>query len=271
MKAKSRQSGFTLTEMMVVIATIAVLAVFGVPAVRSFLHSFESRSGTKSMVQAALGSARAIAAKEQRYAGIRFQKAYNPEDPLNPFSETQYMVFIVQDPDMSAWGFRAVEGLKPIMLPKSVGVMDFTIVPDRNYTNPVNPWQFRIDDPGLTDAARDALINEPNVTDMSTFSIIFSPAGKLVVHGVQVLGRNAGDDVFNEDTQVNNGIGMFYEDRYDILGLGPEPSRNSFVIYDTKSFKQAYDKGLPWSDYLVTLVPEINYINAYTGTIISKD
>jgi hypothetical protein len=255
--------------MMVVVGTIAVLAVVAVPAVRSFLHSFESQSGTKAMIQAALGSARAIAAKEQHYAGIRFQKAYDPEGPLKA---SQYMVFIVQDPDMSAWGFRAVEGLKPMKLPDSVGVMDFTIVPDRNLQNPISPNdQFRIDDPGLTDAARDALINEPNVSDMSTFSIIFSPAGKLVVHGVQVLGRDAADDVFNDGTKLNNGIGMFYEDRNDALGFGPEPSRNSFVIYDTKRFKQAYDKGLPWSDYLVTLVPEIHYINAYTGTIISKD
>ncbi|MHC4704252.1 MAG: prepilin-type N-terminal cleavage/methylation domain-containing protein, partial [Planctomycetota bacterium] len=114
MRAKSRQSGFTLTEMMVVVGTIAVLAVVAVPAVRSFLHSFESQSGTKAMIQAALGSARAIAAKEQHYAGIRFQKAYDPEGPLKA---SQYMVFVVQDPDISAWGFRAVKGLKPMKLP----------------------------------------------------------------------------------------------------------------------------------------------------------
>ena len=74
MKTKSRQSGITLTEMTLVVASISLLAVFGVPAVRTFLKSFESVGGTRSMIGAALSSARAIAAKEQRYVGIGFQQ-----------------------------------------------------------------------------------------------------------------------------------------------------------------------------------------------------
>ena len=52
------------------------------------------------------------------------------------------------------------------------------------------------------------------------------------------------------------------------LGLGPEPSRNSFVIYDTKKFKQTYDNGNAYSGYLNQLKPI--YINPYTGTIINE-
>ena len=73
MNAKSRQSGLTLMEQTVVVACIAALVVLGLPAVRTFVKSFESQGSTKAMISAALASARAVAAKEQHYAGIRFQ------------------------------------------------------------------------------------------------------------------------------------------------------------------------------------------------------
>ncbi len=128
MKTANKQSGRTLTEMAVVIATIVLLGGFGLPAIRSFIDSFESGSGARPVISAALASARAIAAKEQRYAGIRFQKAYNRDAPLVPLKEDQYMVFIINDPNIGAYFFRAVEGLEPMKLPDGLGVMDFTIV-----------------------------------------------------------------------------------------------------------------------------------------------
>jgi type II secretory pathway pseudopilin PulG len=286
--------GLTLTEMTVVIVTIALLVALGLPAIRAFLDSFESGSGAKSTISAALASARAIAAREQRYAGVRFQKRYDPKGLLGA---SQYMILIIQDPDIGVYFFRAVEGIKPIKLPDSIGVTDLTIVRRRNSTNPGNPSiEVCLDDPRLTDAERDAMIDEGReFTDTTAFSIIFSPSGKLVGHGVRVRNRdgyvdtqgNAGislDDVFNKKAQVDNGIGMFYQDDYfgvlDIpdypdlidpdLGLGPEPSRNSFVIYETEKFNQAYKKGRAWSECLVR-VPERVHINSYTGTIISTD
>jgi hypothetical protein len=269
--------------------TIALLVGLGLPAVRAILDSFESGSGAKGMISAALASARALAAKEQRYAGVRFQTAYNPRGPL---IASQYMTFIIQDPNILAYGFRAVEGIQPIKLPDSVGVTDLTIVQLRNSVNPGNPLtEIRLDDPGLTDAQRDGLIDEiREFTDLTTFSIIFSPSGKLVRHGVRVRNRdgyvdsatNPGislDDVFNKKAQVDNGIGMFYQDDYFSVrwspypdfGLGPEPSRGSFVIYKKGEFNQAYKKALAWSGYLARLIRDQVHINAYTGTIISMD
>ena len=279
MKAKSRQSGLTLTEMVVVIATIALLVGLGVPAVRAFLNSFESQSGARSMISAALASARAVAAKEQRYAGVRFQKAYQPAGLLKA---RQYMIFIVHDPDPEpngtdlANGFRAVEGLKPIKLPDSVGVMDFKYRPD----------SFPPSGDGTLDD--DSEISNLNVfRDTTAFSIIFSPSGKMVIHDVRVRNRDGRrdissprsyDDVFNKKADVEAGIGMFYQDDYypvyaatDNLGLGLEPSRRSFIIYEKEKFRRAYEKGRAWSDYLRKLVPEMIYINPYTGTIISAD
>ena len=287
MKTGYKQSGRTLAEMTVVIAAIVLLANFGLPAIRTFLDSFESGTGPKPVISAALASARAIAAREQRYAGIRFQKAYNPDDPLNPLKADQYMVFIVQNPDMMAWGFQAVEGLKPMKLPDNLGVMDLTIVTNRNVRNPANSAQVRLDDPVL---GGDARINDYfELTDTTAFSIIFSPSGKLVIHGVRIRNRDGRteateipsismDDTFNTLTKIANPvnpIGMFIQDdyfggSYPNHGLGPEPSRRSFIIYDRREFKRAYEKGLAYSDYLVKLVPDAIYINPYTGTMIEK-
>jgi type II secretory pathway pseudopilin PulG len=295
MRTKSKQSGLTLPELAVVIATIALLVGFGLPAIRALLNSFETQSGAKTLISAALSSARAIAAKEHRYAGVRFQQ---------DLSGNQYMIFIVQDPAIMAYGFRAVEGVKPVKLPESVIVMDLTIVPDRNVQNPANPQEeYRIDDPSFlrTDAERDAMIDEPKeVSDITTFSIIFSPGGKLIIHGVRVRNRDgfvdspsntdiSYDDVFNKKEQVDQkyrgfdkfdvppGAGKFYQDDYydaawPGLSLGPEPSRNGFVIiYEKDKFEQALANGRAWSDYLAKTVSDRIYINSYTGTMILPD
>lgn len=270
MKAKSRQSGLTLTEMTVVIMVVSLLVSLGLPAVRMLSDSFESQSGARAVISAAMASARAIAAKEQRYAGIRFQKIYHPNGPLRA---PQYMIFIVHDFDKTGLvsGFRAVEGLEPIKLPGSVGVMDL-----RHRTNP-NP-RYAGDEP--IDDDNKMPVNMPQaLTDTTAFSIIFSPSGKLVIHEVRVRNRDGDfrplnpnesmDDIFNSPENIRDyEVGMFIQDDYAELGLGQELSRNGFIIYEEEKFRQAYENGRAWSDYLRKLVPE--YINPYTGTMIER-
>jgi type II secretory pathway pseudopilin PulG len=261
----SGQAGLTLAEMTVVIAIAALMVALTIPAANMLLNSFESESGAKSMISAALASARAIAAKEQHYAGIRFQKRY---DPNNPVGASQYIIFIVYDYDRTtlANGFRAVDGIQPIKLPDSIGVMDL----------------YEDDRPINTDIQ----INDPNeVSDTTAFSIVFSPSGKLVIHDVRVRNRNGMpiyypsfadnslDDVFNTRTRITdtvNPTGMFLQDDYSTLGLTQEQSRNGFIIYETKRFKQAYNNGNAYSGYLYPLSQKPVYINPYTGTIINE-
>ena len=121
----ARRKGVTLTEMVVVVSIAALMLGLAVPATNMLLNSFESESGAKSIISAALASARAMAAKDQRYAGIRFQKRYDPNNP-DPLNESQYIIFIVYDHDRTglANGFRAADGIQPIKLPDSIGVMD---------------------------------------------------------------------------------------------------------------------------------------------------
>lgn len=251
MKSKSKQSGVTLTEMTVVVGAIALLAAFGLPAARTFFNTFESGGSAKGLISAGLASARAIAASRQHYAGIRFQKAYNPDDPFNPLNASQYMVFIVHDFDGTGFapGFRAVEGLKPIKLPDSVGIMDLYTAGDRV-----------VDDSGID--------NLDKVRDTTTFSIVFSPSGKLVMHEVRVVSGSSNDRVFND---LGSSDAMFQEDSYVTFPYQQELSRNSFIIYDRKEFKHAYENDQGYSGCLEKLVPETIYISPYTGTIISVD
>ncbi|GAH42147.1 unnamed protein product, partial [marine sediment metagenome] len=186
MNAKSRQSGVTLTEMTVVVAVVALLVTFGLPAIRTFHNSFESGASVRAMISAGFAAARATAASQQRYAGIRFQKAYNPDDP-EQLEASQYMIFIVHDFGRTGFtnGFRAVEGLKPIKLPEAIGVMDSTRI--REHINDDPFWE-----PALVD-----------VNDLTTFSIVFSPSGKMVIHNVRVWNKDgktsnaSTDDIFN--------------------------------------------------------------------------
>lgn len=267
MKTKTRQSGLTLTEMVVVVSIVAVFAVLGLPAFRAFVRSVESEGGTTALISSALSSARAIAAREQRYAGVRFQNKYQPDG-----KGCQYMIFIVHDPEDRPDGtnlddgFRAVEGYQPIKLPDSVGVMDL------RYRTNANP-QYSGDNPIVGDNDIDEL---KELMDTTTFSIIFSPSGKLVIHDVRVRNRNgetnndSKDDIFNTQNNVEvEKIAMFYQDDYTNLGLGQEASRNSFIIYDRTVFDKL-NPGSRYSDYLKNLVSQRVYINPYTGTMIQK-
>jgi Tfp pilus assembly protein PilE len=249
MKLKTRQPGLSLVEMTIVVAGVALLAYLMVPAGRAMLRSFESAGGAKAMINGAMASARAIAAKNQRYAGIRFQKANTVTDPRKA---AQYMIFIIHDPNLGASAFRAVEGLQPIRLPESVGVMDLK-----------------------QGAAADSLPDFSDLsqlTDTTAFSIIFSPAGKLVIHTVTVVKRAAADDVFNTQTRVENPPhpSRFYEDGL-VPGLQSESSRNTFVIYDAGRFEKLYGSGGPFTDYMTELVNRRIFINPYVGTMISTD
>ena len=267
---RPRYLGLTLPEMTVVFGIAALMVALTIPAANMLLNSFESESGTKTIISSALASARAIAAKEQHYAGIRFQKRY---DPSNPIGASQYIIFVIHDPIKTdkANGFRAVEGIQPIKLPDSIGVMDLLY-----HTNLI-PSGDGIADTDIEFANSDVL------RDTTSFSIVFSPSGKLVIHDVRARNRDGVpkwpstvddslDDVFNAKGRIIdpvNPTGMFIQDNDTLstLGLAEEPSRNSFVIYETKKFKETATN-LRWTNYLFRL--KAVYINPYTGTIVNE-
>ena len=250
MKVRAVQSGVTLTEMTVVVAMVALLVAFGLPAVRTLFDSLASSGGARAMISATLASARAMAAKEHEYVGVRFQNRYSKDGKGG-----QYMVFIIHEEPSEmggiANGFRAVEGVEPIKLPDTLGVMEV------------------ID--------RDSDIDDANeVTEKTTFSIVFSSSGRLVIHRVrtrnrdgEASGTDSEDDIFNTESNVQRGVGMFIQDYLESSGSEPreEQSKNSFIVYDRKIF-EGTNENRRYSDYLEGL--EVIYINPYTGTIINR-
>ena len=250
-------------------AVMMILAAATIPAARQLMKSFETSNGVRRLISAALCNGRAIAAKEQCYAGVRFQQ---------DIKGNQYMIFIIHDPhtltadDLAidpfatgtglAYGFRAVEGKKPIKLPANVGVMDLHIRLDLGDAT----------DPTDQAIAADGDINtRSQLLDTTTFSIVFSPTGKLVVHDVRVRNRTgkddntSADDVFNIDLNVDAGDAMFYQDDAN-MGLGQERSRKWFVVYDKKAF-DAVRANRRWTDYLTDL--DKVYVNPRTGEVIN--
>lgn len=113
MAKHKRQRGITLTEILVVIGVMAILMSISIPAAKQLMVSFESSTGVRHLINAALANARAIAVREQTYAGVRFQQ--------NTEGHT-YIILIVHDPTATglANGFRAVSGRKPIQFPEGI-------------------------------------------------------------------------------------------------------------------------------------------------------
>ena len=249
-------------------AVMMILAAATIPAAKQLMKSFETSTGVRRLISAALCNGRALAAKEQCYAGVRFQQ---------DLKGNQYMIFIIHDPldpastadgigtDL-AYGFRAVEAKKPIKLPANIGVMDLRVKGNYLLVDPSPTDQDIVADGNIDDAAE--------VMDATTFSIVFSPTGKLVVHDVRVRNRTgriddtSSDDIFNTTANVDpaNAIAMFYQDDYANRGLGQERSRKWFVVYDKKAF-DAVRANRRWTDYLADL--DKVYVNPRTGEVIN--
>jgi len=268
MKKEKKQSGLTIIELLVVVGIIAAMAVISIPAIRAMQNSFDS-TGTTSMISAALSTARTLAISRQQYVGVRFQSAGDMNDVLNA---DQYMIFIIYDKDQTGWvcGFMAVEGYKPMKLPENIGVIDKTVRTPHNATV--------IDCGGsYTENSLTNFNTNVDIVDTTTFSIVFSPAGKLVIHEVRCRNKDKATDgsstdaIFNEksDIETDPPTGMFVEDYLtDGDGLGVETSRNQFYIYNRQELRKITDTTQRWN-YINSI--ESVFINPYTGGIIDKN
>ncbi len=260
-----KKSALTLTEMLVVIAVIALLFGIGVPAAKKMVKSFESAQGVRTVIEAALSNARAIAVKHGTYAGLRFQQS--PQG-------TQYMVLIIHDPlDTGlANGFKAIPSRNPITLPDS-----FALLTTQTRTNLTDP-----SDSDSIEIIADADVDQPyEINDITTFSVIFNPSGRLVIHDIRIRRASVNDTVFNELSKVTAQNAILFQDDYPDLGLGQESSVKSFAVYEKNQLGQiTYKNGsisitdnqipanVRYTEYISSLT--MLYINPATGEIINK-
>ncbi|MBL7106563.1 MAG: type II secretion system protein [Phycisphaerae bacterium] len=261
---KAKQSGMSLIETVVVVGIAALMVALTMPAVKGLVGSFGSAGGGRSMIGAALASARAMAAKEQKYVGVRFQEDLDGQ---------QYMIFIEQKTNFvtPASPFCVVEGTSPMKLSENISVMDMFAY------DPSTTIQVDIGNFGNSDAVRNAAINnDVGLADTTTFSIVFDQAGKLVKKEVRVINRdgqtnnNSEDEIFNTMDNVDSdpAIGKFYQDYHNIYPYRQEYSRREFVIYDKNRFKNT-DVDYRCTDYLDEL--DYCHVNVYTGKLIRAE
>ena len=283
MNMKMKKSGITLMEMVAVVAAVAILTLLSMPSIRSLRKSFVSEAAARSLINSTLASARAMAAKKRCYVGVRFQTAYeysgdatalNDPDEFyahDVLNAEQYMVFIMHKRGASEHlleGFWVLEGVKPIKLPGNFGVMDMRLGASSNNA-----------------ITLDGNINNPDeLQDTTTFAIIFSPSGKLVINEIRCRNKDGKSNDSSTDTIFNTGNNveaipvdgryvknraMFFQDDYAPMGLGQEISRRRFIIYEKDKFKQVYENGSAYTDYLKDLwdTKQI-YVNPYKGQLI---
>jgi hypothetical protein len=110
------------------------------------------------------------------------------------------------------------------------------------------------------------IADQQDTINATTFSVVFSPSGRLLIHKVRASKRSSTDDMFNTQAQVSAGNAMFYQDNDGVLGIDEELSLSSFIIYDRKAFKQAYEQAKPYTGFIERID-----MNPYTGTMILRD
>jgi prepilin-type N-terminal cleavage/methylation domain-containing protein len=191
----------TLTELLVVISVMAIMLAVAAPVAKKLSESLGESTGAKSIISAAMSNARAIAVREQKYAGVRFQQDN---------SGKQYLILIIHNPDPKDYTtdnrFGVIQGKKPMALPDDVGVMDGVWVQRTFKVNTVemlNAVDKALTDPLLDDTSG-TLQDGKNkyFWDACTFSIVFSPSGKMVSHTVSMCNK---DGVY--DISTNNNVG----------------------------------------------------------------
>jgi len=260
MKARPRQTAFTLLEMLVVVTIMAVLLTIAVPSVAAMLRSHRW-SSAQNLVRSSLALAQAHAARTQRYAGIRFQQA---------LTGRQYLVLIEQSAPGSQ-SYTALANHKPAAMPQNIGAISAEI-------------DLRADRDDYLDDSDDSLYC---LKGASTFTIIFSASGQLVTKNIIIDRRHENDQTFGGKIQVESGAAnapLLYSDVHFWGGPeeeeeGPdwcyqEPSTTGLYLYNQDELKsvdpdERYTKFLSQyrsSDAVVRVV-----INAYTGSVIDMD
>lgn len=274
MKQTQKQSGFTLVELLVAMSIIVIVGAISLVSINAIMDSFDSSSYAISMIDAALSGARATAIKEGKYAGIRFQREY---DPAGFDKASQYMIPIilpnVNDMNKTKDCYVAVKGKRPAKIPDSLIVME--------------TYRYDYSQSPVTDimVGDDELKDTQGVRNATSFVVLFTPSGKTVIRFAQVRNSDgeenpsdssdSSDRIFNSEINVRANVGRFYQDYKkggtdEIPGLWKEPTRDSFYVLNREDFEKV-DPSKRYTDFLVDVKDASTYyLNPYNGKIIRE-
>ena len=243
----------TLTELLVIMSVMVILLAISIPAAKKLSESLENSAGTRSIIDAAMSNARAMAVHEGHYAGVRFQQ---------DSAGGQYLILIIHDPNQTglANGFCAVKGRKPTALPQNVGATGCRVQQDWKNNKP-DDWDLA-SNPSMADTCLNTNVSHVGMNDATTFSIVFSPSGKFAIHLVRLAIPPSG---FRQDEPESPTPSGYQE----------ENSVSGFRIYNKRELAKAQaikPTPKPW-----TAVPtglsnlDTEFVNPYTGELVKKN
>jgi len=161
------QAGFTLIEMLVVVSIIAIMISLVMPAGSSMIQSHRM-SSAQNLIKTALTQAQAYAAKERKYAGIRFQLDGGGQQHLILVESKQIVITDSNGRGVPYNNYNVmdlyvpVDNVLPMMMPTG------TLVLNANYED--------IDLP----LSQDGIIEDFELDAAATFVVLFNPSGQLV-------------------------------------------------------------------------------------------
>ena len=284
MKNKPRQYAFSLAELLVVMAIIGLMLGLTMPSVNTMIHSHHLAS-VKTLIRSALTQAQVYAASNQKYAGLRFQQDLDGKQYVVLIEHEPKGMSIISGKPVPAYigeRYTAIPNAKPIALPASIGLI----------TGDIDSYNDSFKNAYLADYDPLNPIQDPlNPTkllcfpDATTFTVIFSPTGQLVVKKVGVRKRNDYDLTFGNYLAVNAPAPapLLYYDNYNLskkewpfydydfdsaIWCVREDSTTSMYIYEMNDLVSANPLAR-YTDYVYQLEPLL--INAYTGEIIGLE
>jgi prepilin-type N-terminal cleavage/methylation domain-containing protein len=271
MKKRRYKTGFTLIEMLIVVGIIAIMISLVMPSTNSLIQSNRETSA-KNLVRSSLMQAQAYAAKERKYAGIRFQL---------DGAGRQYMI-LVESTRIQLRNFYGIGVHHPLMtLYTPVDNAQPTAMPTGNVI--INYPDIDLDD--------NTEIEDWELKDATRFCVLFSPSGQLVKKPAQCGPRIAsadypGYEILYSDYTTIEGDGIFENDQSKVPSEGlplfgdipidptdltqVKTSQTSLLLFQLKKLEEMdpverydYIMGSPESKPLM--------INVYTGKLIEEE